>query len=385
MRNRSFSPAFRSMLCCSTLAAIVLGVSPAHASVTIPIGDNSSFSIGAGLRSSFSATQNGAPNGTSEGDDFSLENVRVYMNGTITKMFKVTFDTERDSNGTINVLDGYVQFEPTDAFNIWLGRMLPPSDRANLDGPYYLNTWYYPSVVSQYPAIFAGRDDGGTVWGKVFNKKLVYAVGAYQGHNDVKGASDQSGQLLYAARIAYNFLDPEDDPAYYTSSTYYGTQRILTLAFAGQYEKDGVGTAAKPGNYASWNADLLYEVPIKGIGTPTLEGAYYHYDTGGVADVATNFNGANGTANVGGVSPGSAYLIGGAFLFPQQIGLGQFQPAARYQLFENNLTHADTRAFDLGVNYVIKGHNLNVSADYQHDNTLGHNIDKFVVGIQGQI
>jgi hypothetical protein len=38
-----------------------------------------------------------------------------------------------------------------------------------------LSEWYYPGVVSQYPSRFEGRDLGGTVWGKVFDKKLVYS------------------------------------------------------------------------------------------------------------------------------------------------------------------------------------------------------------------
>src|SRR5690349_24201303 len=33
------------------------------------------------------------------------------------------------------------QFSFSDKFNIWAGRFLPPSDRANLYGPYYSNHW----------------------------------------------------------------------------------------------------------------------------------------------------------------------------------------------------------------------------------------------------
>ncbi len=239
-------------------------------------------------------------------------------------------------------------------------------------------------MLSQSPATFAGREDGATVWGKLLHKKLVYAVGAFQGHNDFSEASDQGGHLLYAGRVAYNFLDAEDDPAYYTSSTYYGAQKILTLAFAGMYEKSGVGTALKPGDYASWNSDLLYEVPITGIGTPTLEAAYYHYNTGGATDVSPSFNSASSTDNVGGLAQGSAFLVGGAFLFPQTIGWGKFQPAVRYQQFNNSITHTQSHAFDAGVNYVIKGHNLRLSADYQRGGATRDDTDEFVIGAQAQ-
>jgi hypothetical protein len=77
------------------------------------------------------------------------------------------------------------------------------------------------------PATSAAR-----FWGKVLDKKLVYSVEIYQGHNWQLGASNQNQDPLFAARVAYNFWDPEQAPAYYTSSTYYGKADILTVALA---------------------------------------------------------------------------------------------------------------------------------------------------------
>jgi len=42
--------------------------------------------------------------------------------------------------------------------------MLPPSDRSNLSGPFFINGWDYP-FVSNYPNVFEGRDDGVAYWG----------------------------------------------------------------------------------------------------------------------------------------------------------------------------------------------------------------------------
>ncbi|MDE1146000.1 MAG: porin [Azospirillaceae bacterium] len=356
----------------------------AHAGETISDGDKS-ITIGLGLRASFTSTEDGAPDGKSRSADFNLDSVRLYISGQLTPTIKATFNTERDGDGDIKVLDGYAQFEPADGINVWAGRMLPPSDRANLDGPYFLNTWNYPGTVSQYPSKFDGRDDGATVWGKLFDKKLVYSVGAFEGHNRISGASNQSDNLLYAGRVAYNFLDPEPDPAYYTSSTYYGAVDVLTLAFAGQYQADGVGTIGRHGDYAAWNVDGLFEKKLEGIGVVTLEGAYYQYDTGGVADVPTSFGGAGSTANVGGLTQGTAYLIGGAFLLPAKIGWGQFQPVARYQHFDADLTGISTSQTDLGLNYIIDGHNARISADYVMTSTTGKpDGNSVVLGVQLQ-
>jgi hypothetical protein len=381
--RRSSTALKRSVTTAALVAAIALPVASANAGGTIAFGAGESVSLGLGLRSSFTSTERGAPDG-SRSADFSLDSVRLYIGASLNDHIKATFNTERNGNGDVEVLDGYAQFEFMDEVNLWVGRMLPPSDRANLDGPYYLNTWLYPGVVSQYPAKFAGRDDGATLWGKVFDKKLVYSVGAFEGHNRFAGASNTGDELLYAGRVAYNFLDAEPDPAYYESSTYYGSNDILTLAFAAQYESDGVGTAAKRGDYFGWNMDLLFEKKLA-FGVVTLEGAYYNYDTDGVKDVAPNFGGAGPTANVGGITQGDGYLIGAAYLIPKKIGWGQFQPFFRYQSFDADLSRTTSNEYDLGVNYVIAAHNARISLNYSsNDGTGTKSFDRFIAGLQLQ-
>jgi len=388
MRNRhrlAGSTSWRA-LALGTLMLCV-GARNAQAGATVTFGDDNSesLSIGMGIRTSYDDLQDGAPDGKSASNDFSLDSIRLYINGSLNSWIKATLDTERASDGTINVLDGYARFEPTPFFNVWVGRMLPPSDRSNLDGPYYLSSWLYPGVVSQYPSKFDGRDDGATVWGKLFSNKLVYSAGVFDGHNRIEGASDQSDNLLYAGRVVYNFLDAEDNPAYYESSTYYGKADILTLGGAVQYEKDGVGTALRKGDYTAFNIDGLFEKKILNGGAFTLEGAYYHYDTGGVVDVAPNFNGADPTANVGGIQQGDAYLASAAFLFPSKVWVGKFQPVIRFQDFDATITKVTTRQYDGGVNYIIDGHNARLSAVYAYTETSDARAShEFVLGAQLQ-
>jgi len=364
------------------LAATMLSPLAAQAGATYNFGDGESITVGLGMRTDFTTTSNGAVDG-GRSNDFTLDSVRLYVSAALNDHIKATFNTERDADGHVQVLDGYAQFEFFEGANLWVGRMLPPSDRANLDGPYYLNSWLYP-MVSQYPSRFDGRDDGATVWGKLFDKKLVYSVGAYEGHNRIAGASNQGDNLLYAGRVAYNFLDPEPNPAYYESSTYYGAVDVLTLAFAGQYEKNGVGSATDKGDYKAWNADLLFEKKFT-IGVITLEGAYYDYNTGGVADVATNFGGASSTDNVGGLTQGTGYLAGIDYLIPAKVGWGQFQPFFRYQDFDNDINHGSSRQYDVGVNYVISGHNARISADFtENEGTAVASYNRVILGVQLQ-
>ena len=375
----------RRLLCASLLSAACLApMSVAHAGATLPIGDTGSISVGLGMRGSFTSDNHGAPDG-SRSSDFNLDSVRLYVNASLNKSIAATFNTERDGDGNIKVLDGYARFEPKDEFNVWVGRLLPPTDRSNLDGPYYLSSYNYPGLVSQYPAKFAGRDDGAVVWGKVFEKKLTYAVGVFNGHNRIKGASNQGDSPLIAGRVAFNFLDVEDNPGYYTSSTYYGSANVLTLAFVALSQKNGVGTAAKPGDYFSWNVDGLFEKKVGDGGAFTLEGAYYHYDTDDKTDVAPSFGGASSTANVGGLTQGHAYLGSVGFLFPTVVGWGKFQPVFRYQEFDATLSKKTFKQYDASLNYIIKGHNARLSLDYAHSTGTGAPSDsKITAGLQLQ-
>ncbi|MET0547527.1 MAG: porin [Caulobacterales bacterium] len=374
----------RTFLGAGAAAAALMSASAANAGATIEFGDGQSINVGMGMRTSFTSAEDAAPNG-SRSSDFELDSIRLYLNANLTDTIKGTFNTERNSDGDIKLLDGYARFEFNDAFNIWAGRMLPPSDRANLDGPYYLSSWNYPGVVSQYPAKFAGRDNGVTVWGKVFDKKLTYAVGAFEGHNEISGASSEGDNLLYAGRVAYNFWEVEDNPAYYTSSTYYGSADVLTLAFALQYQKDGVGLAGASGDYLGYNVDLLMEKKVMDGGAITLEGAYYKFDTDDTFDVAPGFGGAGSTDNVGGITQGDGYLVSAAFLFPQEVGMGKFQPVVRYQNFDADLTGVETEQYDFGVNYIIKGHNARLSAVYAiADTNATSSSDAFIAGLQLQ-
>jgi hypothetical protein len=355
----------------TALAAVsLLPVGAAQAGGTITFGEDKSVSLGLGIRSSFSSVENGAPNG-SRSENISLDSFRVYMGGSLNKYIKGTFNFDK-SGDTLTVLDGYAQFEFADEFNVWIGRMLPPGDRANMDGPYYLNTWTYPGVVSNYPAKFAGRDDGVTVWGKALDKKLVYAGGVFMGHNRAPGLSNQSGSVLFAGRVAYNILDPEPNPAYYESSTYYGSVDVLTVAFVFQHQKNGAGTALLAGDFTGWSADVLFEKKFP-IGVITLEGAYYDFDTDGVRD----FNG---------LITGEGYLAGAAYMFPEKVGWGYIQPFARYQYFDSSLLGPSSNQYDVGAHYVIDGHNARISLSYTSAKGGGALTasDQFIVGVQLQ-
>lgn len=109
-------------------------------------------------------------------------------------------------------------------------------------------------------------DTGVTVWDKPLAGKLAYAMGTFNGHNNVAGGSNDSDKLLFTAKIAYSFLDAEPAPAYYVSNTYYGEKDIFTVGAAFYSQGNGIGTAANPCDFKSWNIDALFEKKISGGG-----------------------------------------------------------------------------------------------------------------------
>ncbi|HZR46174.1 MAG TPA: porin, partial [Candidatus Manganitrophaceae bacterium] len=234
----------------------------AHAGGTIKIDDTRSLSIGMGLRTSFDMIKDEAPDGKSRSKDFKLDDARLYISGQLHELISFEFNTETQTTSdpaateSIRVLDAVLKFGFNDYFNIWVGRFLPPSDRSNLSGPFYLNSWNFP-MVQRYPAIFAGRDDGAAIWGQIGKGFFKYQVGAFQGEGAVPTGPNQKEDLLYTGRLTLNLWDPE--PGYYNSSTYYGAMNVLALGLVAMTQKNAVGTAAAPGNFTGWSADLLVE------------------------------------------------------------------------------------------------------------------------------
>ena len=392
--RNSFKTAKRSgkmaMAGMAALAGLTMA-SSSYAGQTFKDGEKS-LSLGFGIRTSLTSVKNGAPNGTSRSKTFDVDNMRLYISGQLNDMIRGTLNTERDANGKVVLMDGFTELGFSKNFNVRMGRLIPPTDRFNLDGPFYLNTWQFP-FVSMYPNLAIGRDNGVLAWGKPMDGKLVYSVGTFVGHNAVAGGSNAGDNLLYAGRLAINLLDPEPAPAYYNASTYYGSNNILTIGLVYQYQKNGVGgSPTTAGNYHSWSTDVLYENKADGGGVVTAEGAYYKYGLGAV-DCGSGEPGAAvcpaGGNNVGGLVAGKAYLATLEYMFPQSYGPGKFQPFVRVQHFKRDVSNTTKKQSDIGFNYVMAGHNGRISMVYSKmdDNRLAPALastNQFLIGYQFQ-
>jgi len=339
------------------------------------------------VRTSFSAVEDAAPNGKDYDKDFDLESFRFYSGGQLRKglalEFNAEYETSANGDEDVRVLDAVVKLELSETFNVWAGRMLPPSDRANLSGPYFLNSFDFP-FVQQYPNKFAGRDNGIAYWGQVGEGSFKWQGGVFEGNDSDANDGDS---LLYAGRLTLNLWEPE--AGFYNSSTYYGGKDVFAIGLVAMTQESGAsfmqGGVPVEGDFMGWSVDVLLEKKLV-PGVLSLEGAYYDYDREGIGTV---------------MNEGAGYFAVASWLFPGHIGSSwlqaQVQPLVRYQRFNaegsTQLFHASAHErYDVGVNFILDAHNARLSFVFSRDRfdqglTAGgadwSNI--FKVGLQVQI
>lgn len=397
----------------SIFIAGALGLSAqAQAGATFKIDDTKWLSIGAGLRTSFTAQEKGAGvGGDNWSNDFNIDNIRLYLNAQVFKYLKLEFNTDCqtcNNGGEVRVLDAIAKGEFDPLANLWIGRMLVPSERREMNGPFYSAIYeIFSSGTPFEPADHDltihgggtsagsyGRDDGATIWGAAYDGgRFQYALGFFRG---LRGGANVNDNVLYAQRIAYNFWEIEKNPGYYTSGTYYGKGGdILTLAAFNQYQEDGAGTFADRGNFRGTGMDVLMEKVLpNNNGVITFNGEYKNYGISG-------FSMASRKLVTSGFAPGFAMFEGNAFdtslmyLFPQKVLIGQFQPYLRYvEVMPTD--SSDRNNWEAGLNYIIDGHNAKVSLLYQYtdmptkgfnytDTATGSHVNVIKLGFQLQI
>jgi len=360
--------AIRTATVCAAPIIAALPFASAHAdSLTLP-----PISIGAGIRADYTNTS--SKDTTANANDFNVDDVRLYISGAATSMIKFTFNTEYTGSGSgagsnkVEVMDAIARFEYSPQFNIWAGRFLPPSDRANLYGPFYANHWgvYRDGVQDGYANVAVGRDNGAAYWGDFGGLKV--SAGLF----DVPGTSagsDKASSVILAGRVQYDFWDKET--GYWLNSTYYGDKNLLAIGAAGQ-SADGD---------TSYSFDFLMEKNVPGTGVFTVESEYAKYKglTGGGFD-------SSGDA----VKNDGEYALV-SYLFPQPTGPGKIQLLGKYAQAKTDVSSGTdpkmrTSEFDLG--YIVKQFNVRGYLFYIKQNfsdTTAPDASYAGVGIQVQI
>jgi hypothetical protein len=345
-------------------ALLALPLATAFAQSTLP-----PVSIGAGVRASFAHSETDATPSDLEADDFELNSARIYISGKVMDNLGIMFNTEYNTSGeTIRVIDAAAQFSFADEVNIWVGRFLPPSDRANLYGPYYASHWgvYRDGIQDGYPFETEGRADGVMYWGQFGIAKV--SAGVF----DIAGLNKGSTDVMSAARVQLDFWDPE--AGYYLNGTYYGDKDLLAVGLAAQ---NNAGSNA-------YSADFLFEKNLSGAGVVTVEAEYAKYDGLG------GYPSPRGTA----YTSSNGFYVLGAYMLPMDVGVGKFQVLAKVAKAEYDFTAVNTDVdqdtTEVNFNYIMKQFNARISAfyidvDYDSDVVAGVAPDGKTYGIGLQV
>jgi hypothetical protein len=240
----------------------------AYASGTIKLDDDKWISLGMGLRTSFNMVEDGSGSGGQYSNTFGVNNARIYINGKIHKYVGFEFNTECfnctagagngngssgnafGANSSIGMLDAIGKFEINEQVNVWFGRMLVPTERGELNGPFYhavFDGFRTPFNQSDFSGNFGtggaglyGRDNGVTFFGKVHpgSTHLQYVGGIFTGLQSGGSACNlpsltqtgggtivvtpatyggacgpnQRNQLKYAGRLTLNLLNERRTP-----------------------------------------------------------------------------------------------------------------------------------------------------------------------------
>lgn len=402
------------VLFASDAHSVAGAMAPIKKMLKVQTDENRWISLGAGYRGSGVWVEN--PNsGNLRDGTYSNDNARLYLNGQFNEHFKFEVNTEcffcnntasgENPRMSYNILDAIAKFEYNRYFNIWGGRMLAPTERGELSGPFFQAThdaFKTPFFSQDFSTKFGdggagryGRDDGVTFWGNaepgIIPGTLGYAIGVFRGLESSKTAGpNPGGTILTAARVTYNFLNPEKNPGYYTSSTYYGKAGdILALAFGMSYQKNGAGSFTNRSDFLGFTGDLLFEKVLpKNMGVTTLNAEYKQF-------YANYSTAAFSDRDCFCMFDGKSWTVTGLYMFPTKIGVGHFQPYGRFTSVQPNAS-SNREEIEAGLNYIIDGFNARISAYYQHGDLLmkglnyapgvsGPTLDIFKISFQLQI
>ena len=381
---------FAVLILCMALPSL------AGAWVTVKGDGDRWMKFGAGLRASYQTTSDSSLD--ARGGDIALEDMRLYTLTQVHKNIVFEFNTEvrskADNDSSDYTDNSFHDMYVLDAratltvqgFDIWFGKFLPPSERSNLDGPYFLNVWDFPLATSPYPAIAAGRDQGVMIYKEYDGGKFKWAYGAFEGRKNATNGDtnpDENDNFQHGFRATYNFWAPE--PGYYTTSAYYGAKDVLAVAFVARFEEDGAGTGltnTTQGDYFGWSVDVLMEKKLSSGAVVNLEASYYDTDTDDIDD--------------GSITQGNAYRMLASYMLPNKVGWGKFQPYVRYQhASQGQCAGANCGGTDFGtrgimeggLNYIIDGHNAKIMSSYISDkqSSNAQPIHRFILGMQFQL
>lgn len=202
--------------------------------------------------------------------------------------------------------------------------------------------------------------------------------------NHATFAHDQHNKQ-YQGFFMWNFFEAEPHTTQSTAGTYLGKRKVFNLEAGFITQKDAMwtGDLANPTyhNMTHWSVALFYDAPINNKKGTAFNAYVGYFDTNygpGYLRYNGSMNPANGS-NIPGApagSFGSAYpMFGTGNVIYAQAGYlmkkdllgenGTLMPYATLQSASYDRLDKQMNVYDVGINWLIKGHTSKISLDYQ--------------------
>lgn len=189
----------------------------------------------------------------------------------------------------------------------------------------------------------------------------------------------QASTLATAGYLELQLDDQESDLLPYKVGTYLGKKSVFNVGAGWLWHPDAVATANADGDITArdltaFGVDVFADQPVGENGAAfTGYAGYWYYDFGpdAVRNIGIMNNGAGGTSFNGG---GNAYPVLGTghtvyaqagFLLPGRPGGVQIQPYATTQVSILDALGAPMIAPEVGVNWLIHGHNAKITTHWR--------------------
>ncbi len=336
-------------------------------SVAVQAADEApSLAFGLRLQGWYLAEQNGAADGTTA-HDFLLRRGYLSVTGKLNSKVSAFVHVAGDRIGQagldnaglglgtgVALRDAWIAWQPSPAFRLQAGRMYVPFTRAfgtestftllGVDLPQTQGggrgAIFYPSKV--------GRDDGVVAWGTPWQGRLQYRLGVMEG---VEGQANPGDSLRLSGRLSFNLLEPET--TWFNRGNYLGEKRVLAIGVGFDRQGGLALDASTDRTYRAWTIDVFFDHPI-GRAALTVEGAYTDAE-----DLPAGLAFASVPA---GADARMLYLQAG-YLLPWRVGPGRIQIYGRTEHVRASGAN-DTSLPSAGLNYVVRGHDLKLTADW---------------------
>lgn len=350
-------------LACAFVAAVPLA---AAAGPTIEFGKGSSLGLTYALQV-WNQTRGftSASNGERSNDTFLRRN-RLALSGQRDDTIGFYAQLEGGGNGhgadddhEVFFRDAYITFDYQDELRFIVGKVKNTFSRENLEACLEPLTLDRAELLS-YTPFGSTRDVGAVVWGNVLDARMQYRLMVANGRKGPYAAKNRS---RVTGRVHVSLWDPEYSYGYL--GTYLGTQKVLTIGAAVDYEPDvayaNYLSRTDIKDYKAWTVDAFMELPTAS-GVFTASAAVFKYDTGG-ASTRSPDPALPVTADLEG------YYLKAGYMLPSKVGPGRLQFFGRREKLDYGIKTGLAEYYDntwasLGFNYYIDGQRLKLTGEF---------------------